>query len=463
MWGPINPKLKVVSPYTKNRKVYTANSIFTVPFGVNQLFLSGCAGGGGGGNGTRSSGSIPVIVQEVKQTSQNTHVSFAITVSAPTNGNTMIVCIGGSTGSNPVGSVTQTGATYTDVYNAYNSLNSLYLSYWVANNVSGAGTTITVNVNTSGDNFVAFAMEVSGLVTVSPLDQTATNTGTSSSPDSGTTSTTTVNNELWVGLLAQNTAGSSVYSAPTNGFTLQDQGGFAAAAAPVGLFTKIVSTTGTADVSAHSSSSIFWLGTMATFISTSSGSAGGGGGSGATTYLDPMIVTPMSLIPVTIGSGGPAATDGGDTSFGSFLTLKAGKHGTSASGATPGDGGDGGKITVGTGFSGAGGGAGSASSNGGSGGGYNTTGTGATSDGSNGNASVPTNSGGAGGSNTGSDGGGGGGASSLFGVGGNGGSAADNNGSNGSGYGAGGGGGSTGSVGTTSGGAGSPGILIIEW
>lgn len=84
------------------------------------------------------------------------------------------------------------------------------------------------------------------------------------------------------------------------------------------------------------------------------GSRGGGGGGGG---YHPMTI-PGSLItgPVTvvIGAGGPAATAGGETTFGDFLTAGAGREGSSGSGGAgfPGGGGGGTRLSGGAGIEG---------------------------------------------------------------------------------------------------------------
>jgi hypothetical protein len=83
-----------------------------------------------------------------------------------------------------------------------------------------AGSTLTVNWTGGGAPFFgrARAFAVTGL-TATPLDKTATNTGTSTSPSSGATPTTTQADELLVGLINDLTANvaSAGFSPGTNG------------------------------------------------------------------------------------------------------------------------------------------------------------------------------------------------------------------------------------------------------
>lgn len=145
------------------------------------------------------------------------------------------------------------------------------------------------------------------------------------------------------------------------------------------------------------------------------GPAGGGGGAGAVA-LDRLIegIIPGSTISITIGSGGASQSNGGATTFGSYLTLAGGVSGGNGTVDTPGAAGTSSGMRL-----------------------VSTSGT-----------AGDSVHGGVGGS-------------TLFGDGGSGG-AGDHQGiagSNGSGYGAGGGGGGAG----TQGGSGSPGFLLLKW
>ena len=95
----------------------------------------------------------------------------------------------------------------------------------------------------------------------SPLDQTATNTGNSATLDSGTTSTTSQADELWIA--AQNSLTVTVLSAPTNGFTIVDQLGYPGGNQG-GYLERIVTTTGAANSEVTGGAS-FWASSINTF------------------------------------------------------------------------------------------------------------------------------------------------------------------------------------------------------
>jgi hypothetical protein len=109
--------------------------------------------------------------------------------------------------------------------------------------------------------------EYSGLATSSSLDKHANNNGNGTTPDSGTTATTTQPSELWIAALG--IASSSTFSSAANGFTIEDS--ITAGTAPsLAFLDKIVSSTGTADAGATASSTGHWAGAIGTFQAASS-------------------------------------------------------------------------------------------------------------------------------------------------------------------------------------------------
>lgn len=203
------------------------------------------------------------IVQENSTTCTNGSGStISCTVTSPTNGNALIATIGArdaSTGT--VTSITQTGATWAQAVESTN--NDASTEIWYALNVSGAGTSITINL--SGTYYAsAVISEYSGLVTSSALDQTATWTGKSASPVTGTTSTTTQAQQLWIGGISGERA--NTYSSPTNSFTILGQvtGGSNSDVSTVYL-ERIVSATGAANSGVTASGNQDSSGAIATF------------------------------------------------------------------------------------------------------------------------------------------------------------------------------------------------------
>jgi hypothetical protein len=226
----------------------------------------------------------------------NGATSLGITqASTPTNGNLNILTGNIVTSSpTPISSIVQTGVTWSRVVNAG------FTELWKGVVGSGASKTITVNFASSlnsANSAVANVNEYSGLDS-SPLDKTATHSGGNSNLDSGTTSTTSQANELWVASLGNrtNNGGSATLTNPTNGFTLLDgvqvyqNSNYPAANA---FMEKIVSTTGTANTgaTASSTSSNYWDCCIATFKATlstpiSASDTGSGSDSSATPTLN---------------------------------------------------------------------------------------------------------------------------------------------------------------------------------
>ena len=131
---------------------------------------------------------------------------------SPTNGNCLILCIAvnggvgitGGVGTAHVTGISQTGATWTKQI-AHNDLTNgngfVDVEIWAAFNVSGAGTGITVTINTTNIAAVARVSEFSTVLTSSALDKTASDDdGTSATnlDTGGSGVTTTQANELWV-------------------------------------------------------------------------------------------------------------------------------------------------------------------------------------------------------------------------------------------------------------------------
>jgi hypothetical protein len=174
--------------------------------------------------------------------------SFGVTVSAPANGNTLVAVISTrGISSNRVSSISQTGATWTKASEAVNASGET-TEIWYAPNISGAGTTVTINLAASLFASAVVA-EYTGILSASPVDKTATDTGTSTTPDTGTTATTTQGAELWLGgtgLPNSSYTLGSIQNSFTAFANVQSSGGIATNNANVYALEKIVNSTGTA-------------------------------------------------------------------------------------------------------------------------------------------------------------------------------------------------------------------------
>jgi hypothetical protein len=128
--------------------------------------------------------------------------------------------------------------------------------FYIANAGSRSGAeTVTFGDPDAEYQYGIVLMEWEGIVTTSPLDQTASATGMSSTGASGTTATTTQADELCLALIG---AGGSMVN-PTNGFTLN---GITNAMSDLQLVTE---TTGAMSTAVTLNASRKWVGLIVTF------------------------------------------------------------------------------------------------------------------------------------------------------------------------------------------------------
>lgn len=205
------------------------------------------------------------IVRVQTQNGGSSATASTLTVtfnSAPTNGNFLVATIT-SAGSKTVSSITQTGATWVKAKNINNGVRSSEI--WYAENISGAAKAVQITYSGNTSSGAAVIAEYSGIVTSSSIDVTASNTGSSTQPDSGTTVATAQAVELWIGSLAQNAISGGGFTSLTNGFVTVGDGQDALPASIVEMDENIVSSIGTANVSGTSVDNTKWAGCIATF------------------------------------------------------------------------------------------------------------------------------------------------------------------------------------------------------
>ena len=205
--------------------------------------------------------------------------TFTVTLnSAPANGNTLmaIVSTRGNTDSRMI-SISQTGATWTRAVQKTNT-NGVTTEIWYAPNTTSAVTTVRINLAASLCA-AAVVMEYSGILTTNPLDKTASATGNNNSPLTGTTTTTTQANELWIGGVGFMNSNYNIQGNPANYFTNITSANSNSGSgswwwwtptpdndAKVYAFEKIVTSTGQASTGGTLSNSTNWSGAIATFI-----------------------------------------------------------------------------------------------------------------------------------------------------------------------------------------------------
>lgn len=194
----------------------------------------------------------------------NAATSFTITLTNTVTGN--FIWVGIASGLGTVTSVTDGTNTFTAGVADYNYNASNHMIWYYAKNITGAASHV-ITVNLSGSLSVdGIAREYSGIDTNAPTDQTAQNTGSSSTPSSGATSTTTQASELVIGFFG---CGSSVTETLGSGFsnlTVATVSASASAAAE----DLIVSSTGTQTATFGTSTIFNWGCQVATFKGASS-------------------------------------------------------------------------------------------------------------------------------------------------------------------------------------------------
>lgn len=125
---------------------------------------------------------------------------------------------------------------------------------------AAAQTETTFTFSAAPDDGSIVAVEYEGIAVASAKDASAGNTGTSSTPDSGTTGSTTQNDELWLGFFG---VSDWTVLAPTNGFSFIANDEYARNS----IVGKVVSATGTANVSVATryAVSVGWSGFIGCF------------------------------------------------------------------------------------------------------------------------------------------------------------------------------------------------------
>jgi len=137
------------------------------------------------------------FVQSATGTETAAHPTLTATLTnIPASGDILIAVI--STPYNQgVTSISGGGATWTEITGLTNGTAAAG-SMWYGTNVSGGGTA-AITINLSASCYAAAVVAEYGGLAASPLDQMTNNSGTGSTPSTGTTKTTAQANELWVG------------------------------------------------------------------------------------------------------------------------------------------------------------------------------------------------------------------------------------------------------------------------
>lgn len=187
-----------------------------------------------------------------------------------TNGSAIVIAIGSFFGEAPGSCADNKGNTYT-LAGQTPSHNALI--YVAENIVGGASHSVTFTASTGGCYFVAVAAEYANVATAASVDKTAA-TDTAGTPNysSGSTATTSQNDELLLGVQHRHAAG--IVFTPSGSWVnvkTQDDGSFHT----MNLQDQIVASTGT-----YASTGSLTLGGQPQSVIVTLKLAGGGGGGG---------------------------------------------------------------------------------------------------------------------------------------------------------------------------------------
>lgn len=190
--------------------------------------------------------------------------SGTVTLSTPTNGNTIILVISTADLTSPtISSVAQTNVTWTQALASPNTNTRAWIYYGLV--AASPGTTITVTLGSNAvTNWSLSAAEWSGVATTSPLDVSNSNIGSSTNPATGTITPTASKNELIIA--AGRKMGSNAgLTGPTNSFTFLST----ANAASQHAYLVVASTTGTYSTDWTYTNTGGWDVVYATFLGSS--------------------------------------------------------------------------------------------------------------------------------------------------------------------------------------------------
>lgn len=200
---------------------------------------------------------LPTFVQATQLVAS---VAFPpVTYSAPNTLGSTLIAFGRFTGGSGAPAIVDTqGNTWVQLFSVTNGSDTNVA--WAAYNVKAGTNSVTFSQPTQS-SLQAIIAEYTGVTSVTPLDQTASATGTSTSPSSGNV-TTTVANELILGFVSNSN---------TNGLTITPGSGFSTRQTVNGntyLEDKTVTATGVNAATATLSSSKPWFAAVVTLKGT---------------------------------------------------------------------------------------------------------------------------------------------------------------------------------------------------
>lgn len=145
--------------------------------------------------------------------------SFAVTITAPTSGNTLIAASCSSAATPTISSITSTNVTWRGTA-AISSATNEACSIWCGDVGASAGTTVTFNLSAASGAHRANVSEWSGIAACASAQDASgsgSNNGTSATPTTATVTPTASRNALLIACTRK--AGTFTAGSETNGFT----------------------------------------------------------------------------------------------------------------------------------------------------------------------------------------------------------------------------------------------------
>jgi hypothetical protein len=178
--------------------------------------------------------------------------TLTITLTSATTAGNCLVVVAGNDSAQTISGITL-GGSAGNFANAAGVANSAEVEIWTDQNCAGGATSVVITWTGSFSNLTAVVYEVAGLLTSAAVDKTATNSGTGTPWNSGTTATTTQASEIWIGGYQNNAATSDTVTGPSSPW-VNTQVNQASRYLEAGY--KIVSATGAATYSGTESAGV---------------------------------------------------------------------------------------------------------------------------------------------------------------------------------------------------------------
>ena len=210
-------------------------------------------------------GSAPALVQKNKGSGGGTgSVATSFTSSVTAGHAVVVMTITGSGSTLDTTSVTDNQSnTYTQIGTTQHTAANTYIRMWYAKNVTGGSVTVTAHQSGSASGCLMELLEYSGLSTTAPADQSASATGTSTSPSGGSITPTSNNTVILSAFTDDNS--DSVSITGTSGYTVEESDLLNSTSSRNGIEDKILTTAGATTGVWTTGSSSSWAAVIVSF------------------------------------------------------------------------------------------------------------------------------------------------------------------------------------------------------